>query len=247
MGARLLKQSPVFADAVHRCAEALRPWIDFDVVDVLRGADGAPPLECSVAVQPALYVSLAELWGSYGVQPSAVIGHSQREIAAAHVAGALTLEDAAKVVAVRSQALRSITGAGGMPSLGLPEDRARALLERWTGLLEIAAVNGPSSMAVAVYAHALNELLQHCAAGNIWGRRLPVDYASHCFHLDAVRNEVTAGLDGLREHLISVHADASGMSVSTRQVGVDSPVSSRDILLAIAQWIIVRDLCGRAS
>ncbi|MGV7507460.1 acyltransferase domain-containing protein, partial [Mycobacterium kansasii] len=82
---------------------------------------------------------------SLGVTPDAVIGHSQGEIAAAYVAGALSLEDAAKVVALRSRLLMQLSGAGGMASVALSPDRAHELLAPWAGRLNIAAVNGVSS------------------------------------------------------------------------------------------------------
>src|SRR5687768_18577164 len=87
----------------------------------------------------AVFVSLAALWRSAGVEPAVVVGHSQGEIAAAHVAGALSLRDAARVVALRAQALREeLSGHGGMLSLALPVDRALGLLERYDGRVSLA-------------------------------------------------------------------------------------------------------------
>ncbi|MEO6085791.1 MAG: beta-ketoacyl synthase N-terminal-like domain-containing protein, partial [Umezawaea sp.] len=108
MGARLLDESPVFAARVAECAAALAPFTDWSLIDVLRGAEGAPSLDRVDVVQPASFsvmVSLAEVWRSFGVVPDAVVGHSQGEIAAACVAGALSLQDAARVAALRSAAL----------------------------------------------------------------------------------------------------------------------------------------------
>ncbi|WP_420857014.1 type I polyketide synthase, partial [Streptomyces chilikensis] len=96
MAVELLESSPVFAARMAECAAALAPHIDWSLLDVVRSGEG---LERVDVVQPVLWavmVSLAELWRSYGVQPAAVIGHSQGEIAAAAVAGILSLEDAAK-------------------------------------------------------------------------------------------------------------------------------------------------------
>ncbi|WP_425587173.1 type I polyketide synthase, partial [Streptomyces violaceusniger] len=114
MAAGLLESSPVFAERMGECAAALAPFVDWSLADVLRGGEGAAAaLERVDVVQPVLWavmVSLAELWRSCGVEPAAVIGHSQGEIAAACVAGALSLEDAARVVALRSKALRALSG-----------------------------------------------------------------------------------------------------------------------------------------
>ncbi|WP_199817125.1 acyltransferase domain-containing protein, partial [Streptomyces hygroscopicus] len=111
MARGLLDASPVFAERIAECREALAPFVDWDVEGVLRQAPDAPSLDRVDVVQPVLFavmVSLAEVWRSYGVEPSAVVGHSQGEIAAACVAGVLSLEDAVRVVALRSRALLSI-------------------------------------------------------------------------------------------------------------------------------------------
>ncbi|MBL7325952.1 acyltransferase domain-containing protein, partial [Escherichia coli] len=98
MGIELLDTAPAFAQQIDACAEAFAEFVDWSLVDVLRGAPGAPGLDRVDVVQPVLFavmVSLAELWKSVAVHPDAVIGHSQGEIAAAYVAGALSLRDAA--------------------------------------------------------------------------------------------------------------------------------------------------------
>ncbi|WP_344340770.1 type I polyketide synthase, partial [Streptomyces rhizosphaericus] len=108
MAVGLLESSPVFAEAIGECETALSAYVDWSLTEVLRGADGAPGFDRVDVVQPVLFavmVSLAKLWRSMGVEPDAVMGHSQGEIAAACVAGALSLQDAAKVVTLRSQAI----------------------------------------------------------------------------------------------------------------------------------------------
>ncbi|KOV20406.1 hypothetical protein ADK60_26220, partial [Streptomyces sp. XY431] len=113
-------------------------------------------------VQPVLWavmVSLAEVWRSFGVVPDAVVGHSQGEIAAACVAGGLGLEDGARVVALRSRAIRVLAGRGGMASLPLPVDVVRERIGTWAGRLSVAAVNGPSSTVVSGDADAVRALV----------------------------------------------------------------------------------------
>ncbi|MFC3451670.1 type I polyketide synthase, partial [Amycolatopsis speibonae] len=159
MAGDLLETSPVFKEHVERCARALAPHLDWDLLAVLRQEPDAPSLDRVDVVQPALFavmVSLAALWRAGGIEPDAVVGHSQGEIAAAHVAGALSLEDAALVVARRSKALTTLSGRGGMASVELPADRLRPLLgER----LAIATVNGPESSVVSGDIEALDRLL----------------------------------------------------------------------------------------
>ncbi|GAA0905676.1 MULTISPECIES: type I polyketide synthase [Streptomyces violaceusniger group] len=208
MAAGLLDSSPVFAERIEECAAALAPHVDWSLVEVLRGGEGAAvALERVDVVQPVLWavmVSLAELWRSYGVEPAAVIGHSQGEIAAACVAGALSLEDAAKVVALRSQAIRALSGRGGMVSVSLPVEALRERLEAWGERLSVAAVNGPSAVVVSGDVDALEELLAVCEAEEIRARRIPVDYASHCAHVEAIEDELQQILAGIAPRSSSV-------------------------------------------
>ncbi|MEV0639959.1 SDR family NAD(P)-dependent oxidoreductase [Streptomyces sp. NPDC050619] len=193
MAAELLDASEVFAARVEECEAALAPYVDWSLTGLLRGADDAPSLERVDVVQPALFsvmVSLAALWHSFGVRPHAVMGHSQGEIAAAYVAGALTLDDAARTVALRSQALTALSGQGGMVSVALGEDAASALVARWPGRLSVASVNGVSSTVVSGETAALTELVTHCAAEGVRTRTLPVDYASHSPQVEQVRERL---------------------------------------------------------
>ncbi|WP_346168387.1 type I polyketide synthase [Streptomyces javensis] len=204
MAAGLLESSPVFAERLEECAAALAPFVEWSLVDVL---GDAVALERVDVVQPVLWavmVSLAELWRSYGVEPAAVIGHSQGEIAAACVAGALSLEDAARVVALRSRALRALSGLGGMVSVSLPVEAVRERLGRWGERLSVAAVNGPSAVVVSGDADALDELLATCEADEVRARRIPVDYASHCAHVEAIEGELSHDLAGISPRSASI-------------------------------------------
>ncbi|WP_236584405.1 type I polyketide synthase [Streptomyces sp. MBT53] len=193
MARELLDTAPVFADSIADCARALEPHTDWSLTAVLRGAEGAPGYDRVDVVQPALWavmVSLARLWQSYGVRPDAVVGHSQGEIAAAHIAGALSLDDAARVVALRSRALGALSGAGGMVSLALPESRVTDLIAPWEGRISLATVNGPSAVVVAGEPAALDELVDSCERDGIRARRIPVDYASHSPQVELIRREL---------------------------------------------------------
>ncbi|MEU7686343.1 beta-ketoacyl synthase N-terminal-like domain-containing protein, partial [Streptomyces spectabilis] len=223
MGRRLSAASPVFCAAMERCARALQPWTNFDVRDVVGGDVGASDWARAEVVQPALfamYVSLAQLWRAYGLRPAALIGHSQGEIAAAHLAGVLSLEEAAKVVALRSRALRHVSAAGAMASLAAPADCVRDLLVRWRGRLEVAAVNGPAATVVSGDAGALTELLDYCRQHGFSNRLLPVDYASHSAHIEAAREQVLADLAGLapRPGKIPIFSTTLGEAIDTTRM-----------------------------
>ncbi|WP_143079238.1 type I polyketide synthase, partial [Streptomyces monashensis] len=202
MGRELLDSSAVFAERIGECAVALERWVDWSLLEVLRGEAASELLERVDVVQPASFavmVGLAAVWSSVGVRPDAVVGHSQGEIAAACVSGALSLEDAAKVVALRSRAIgEQLAGHGGMASVALSEEEVVARLERWSGRVEVAAVNGPNSVVIAGDAQALDEALRVLSGEGVRVRRVAVDYASHTRHVEDIRDtlgEVLAGID----------------------------------------------------
>jgi polyketide synthase 7 len=199
MGRELLESSPVFAQRMVECQEALAPHVDWNLLEVVKGSPGAPSFDRVDVVQPVLWatmVSLAALWQSCGVQPAAVIGHSQGEIAAAAVSGALSLEDAARVSALRAQALLPLTGSGGMVSLAQTADQARELINPWAEDISIASINGPQSTVVSGTAQALDELMTTCETQGIRARRIPVDYASHSPQIEHIQQAVLQAAHG---------------------------------------------------
>ncbi|MFJ1751293.1 SDR family NAD(P)-dependent oxidoreductase [Streptomyces sp. NPDC088116] len=207
MGAELLDTAPAFAEELARCEAALAPFVDWSLTEVLRGAPGAPGLDQVDVVQPvtfAVVVALAALWRSLGVEPAAVIGHSQGEIAAACVAGALSLDDAARVVALRSRLIaRELAGRGGMASVALASAEIEQRLGGADGIetaadIEIAAVNGPESTVVCGEPGALEALLRGLEAEGVRVRRIEVDYASHSRHVERIEEELTAVLAEIR-------------------------------------------------
>ncbi|MFJ8747669.1 SDR family NAD(P)-dependent oxidoreductase, partial [Embleya sp. NPDC127516] len=113
---------------------------------------------------------------------------------AACVAGALSLADAAKVVALRSRAILELAGSGGMASVGVPVERVIELLAPFEGRVSVAAVNGPASVTVAGESAALAELLAECDARGVWARRVPVDYASHSVQVESIRERLLTEL-----------------------------------------------------
>jgi acyl transferase domain-containing protein len=170
MALELLDCSPVFARHIQACEDALAPHEDWLLTDVLRQAPGAPSLERIDVVQPVLFalmVSVAGLWSACGVLPDAVVGHSQGEIAAVHVAGGLSLADAAKVVALRSRVLAGLAGKGAMTSFALGVRQLEPRLAPYADRVVVAAANGPGSTVVSGDAEALSELARDCTAEGI--------------------------------------------------------------------------------
>ncbi|MFY1636764.1 type I polyketide synthase [Solwaraspora sp. WMMB335] len=227
MAVELLDASPVFATEIAACGRALSAFVDWRLEDVLRGVPGAPALDRVDVVQPALFavmVSLARLWRSYGVEPVAVVGHSQGEIAAAYVAGGLTLDDAARVVALRSQAVRDrLAGHGAMLSVALPAAEAERRIAAYAGQLSVAAVNGPATVVVSGGADAVEDLLAACEREGVWARRVPVDYASHSHHVEAIESELLQQLAPIapRVGTVAFFSTAAGEFVDTAKLDAE--------------------------
>ena len=202
MARGLLETSDVFRRHIELCARALAPLVDWSLLSVLRGEPGAPSIELRLDVmQPALFsvmVSLAALWRSLGVEPDAVIGHSQGELAAACVAGALSLDDALKVVALRSRMLTRLIGTGATIAVELPAADLAARLERFGERLSIAAFNGPRSHVVAGDPEAVDALVGELEAAAIFVRRVRTfDVASHNAQMDIFETELLEALADL--------------------------------------------------
>ncbi|AXK35636.1 SDR family NAD(P)-dependent oxidoreductase [Streptomyces armeniacus] len=244
MARELLASSPVFAQHLHACADALAPHTDWSLIDVLtHPEEHTETLERVEVIQPVLFavmVSLARLWQHHGIQPDAVIGHSQGEIAAAHIAGALTLDDAAKTVALRSRALVALAGTGTMASIPLPA--ADVDLTGWGERITIAAHNGPSSTVIAGETQAVTDYVTTCQNNGIRARTIPVDYASHSPHVEPIREQILAELADLTpttsdipfySTVTSTPYDTSGLNADYWYTNLRSTVRFHDTLTTL--------------
>ncbi|MFC9916544.1 type I polyketide synthase, partial [Streptomyces sp. NPDC127197] len=197
MGTDLLDSVPVFTESIARCEEALAPYVDWSLTEVLRSRAELDRVDVIQPVTWAVMVSLAATWQHLGIRPDAVVGHSQGEIAAAAVAGALSLEDAAKVVAVRAQIIgRHLAGLGTMASIPLSADTVAEHLAGISGV-GIAAVNGPNSTVVSGDKNAVEALVAQLQERDIRARLIPVDYASHSAHVETIQDDITTALAGI--------------------------------------------------
>ncbi|MEV1322029.1 type I polyketide synthase [Micromonospora arborensis] len=215
MARQLMAESAVFASSMAECAAALAPFVEWSLPEALDG-----DLSRVDVVQPVLWavmVSVAQVWRSWGVRPAAVIGHSQGEIAAACVAGVLSLADGARVVALRSRALRELAGGGGMVSVMAAEQRVRELLPEG---LSVAAVNGPTTVVVSGPDEGLVLLLGRCEAVGVRARRVAVDYASHSPQMQQVRDRLLADLEPVRPGAgeVAVFSTVTGGLVDGRRM-----------------------------
>ncbi|MDI5969358.1 SDR family NAD(P)-dependent oxidoreductase [Streptomyces sp. SL13] len=217
MAQDLYTRSPAFAESMWQCARALDPFVDWSLEQALGDEEA---LERVDVVQPVLWavmVSLAAVWRSFGVEPAAVVGHSQGEIAAACVAGGLSLEDGARVVTLRSRAIAdTLAGDGAMVALPLSAARTEELLAQRPGI-SVAAVNGPASVVVAGATEAVDRLLADCRDQEIQARRIAVDYASHSPSVERIEQRLLTDLASItpKSSAIAVYSSVTGEVMDT--------------------------------
>ncbi|WP_344432401.1 acyltransferase domain-containing protein, partial [Amycolatopsis minnesotensis] len=211
MGRLLWGSSSVFGEAMAECDAVLGGLVGWSLSEVL-GSDDPVVLEPVDVVQPvlcAVMISLARLWESVGVTPDVVVGHSQGEVAAACVAGILTLEEALRIVVTRSRLITRLAGAGGMVWVAAPA----ADLEPLTADgISIAAVNGPASVVLSGETERLDKAEAWCGERGWRTRRVPVDYASHSSQVDSLEADLKDALTGLapRSGTITFHSTVDG-------------------------------------
>ncbi|MGK4000975.1 SDR family NAD(P)-dependent oxidoreductase [Sorangium sp. So ce1036] len=238
MGRALLEQSAAFAEAVEACDAALKRWTGWSVVAILRGEQGeeVPPFTRVDVVQPALFamsVGLAAAWRSLGVEPAAVVGHSQGEVAAAVVAGALSLQDGARVVALRSQAVRKCAGKGGMVLVERPVSEVQGYIEPFGEALSIAVVNTASSTVVSGDAQAVDELVASLQAREVFCRKVNVDYASHSAHMDELLPELASQLASLEPRPSTIPFYSTVTGALLRDEALDGEYWCRNLRLPV--------------
>ncbi|MEU3019160.1 MULTISPECIES: SDR family NAD(P)-dependent oxidoreductase [unclassified Nocardiopsis] len=235
MARDLMADSPAFAASVAECEGALAPLVDWSLSAVLREEPGAPAFTGENVrpdvVQPVLWaflVSLARLWRAAGVEPAAVVGQSQGEVAAACVAGVLSLADGARVVVARSRALARVAGEGGIAVVGLSADRAAALIAGMEDRLAVAGANGPETCTVAGSVAAVDAFVAAREAEGTFVRRIPVDYTSHCFLMDRVEDEMLTELADLRPRAGTVPFHSTVAPATTWTPGYVPPTAPVD-------------------
>ena len=214
MGRRLMAEEPVFRSALEQCDAALRRFVDWSLMELL-ASDNAGWMERIDQVQPALFsiqVALARLWRAWGVVPDMVVGHSMGEVAAAHVAGALDLVDAARIICRRSLLLRRVSGQGGMAMVELTMDEARLAIRGLEDWLSVAASNSPRSTVLSGEPHALAQVLEKLEARGVFCRRVKVDVASHSPQMEPLREDLLRALEGLapRRGEVSLFSTVTG-------------------------------------
>ena len=215
MGRQLFEREPVFRTALQHCAAFVRKEAGWDLIDELLADETASRLGNVEVAQPAIFstqVALAALWRSWGIEPDAVIGHSMGEVAAAHIAGVLTLEDAVKVICHRSRLLARTAGKGALAVVGLSASATAAALEGRGDGLWIVAYNSPSSTLVSGETDALDSLLADVERTGVFCRKVRVDVAAHSPHMDPLREELAASVASVRPRAgtVAIYSTVTG-------------------------------------
>lgn len=197
MGASLFRAEPVFRSGILECEELIRRHGGWSLIDLLQAADSGPKIDCAEYAQPATFaveIALGRLWESWGLRAAAVLGHSSGEVAAAHLAGALSLEDALKVVLYSGQLLRDTTGTGGMAMVHAPVAALAGDLAAHGDLVAVAAVNSPESTVISGEPGAVKSLAAAWRKRGIASMFMPMDHAFHTAAMNGISRRLTGRL-----------------------------------------------------
>ena len=203
MGRELMQREAVFRESLVESDRALRAFVDWSLIEQLRSNETSPSYHLSEidCIQPtllAIEIALAQLWRSWGIEPDAVIGHSMGEIAAAFVAGALSLDDAMRVICRRSKLLRRTAGRGAMAIVDLSTEETEGVLAGYEDRLSIAVSNSPTSTVISGDPAAIEQILQTLEERGVFCRPVRVDVASHSPQMDPLQPDLLAALRDLQ-------------------------------------------------
>jgi acyl transferase domain-containing protein/acyl carrier protein len=223
MGRQLLAGEPVFRAALERFERAAQPFVDWSLIEQLTAAESHSRFEEIDVIQPvlcAVEIALAEVWRARGIEPDAVIGHSMGEVAAACVAGAISLEDAARIICLRSRLMKRVSGTGAMAVVEMSIAQAREAIQGYEDRLSIAVSNGLRSTVISGDPTALTEVMTAWQQREIFCRRVKVDVAAHSPHMDALRGELVAALSELRPQAttIPIYSTVTGELIDGQQL-----------------------------
>ncbi|MEU7133434.1 SDR family NAD(P)-dependent oxidoreductase [Streptomyces sp. NPDC046261] len=200
MGADLFAQDAVFRAAVAAADAELTPRLGWSVAELLAAPPGQWRLSATETAQPMLFavqLGLVAVLRSRGVEPAMVLGHSVGEVAAAHAAGALGLDQAAQVIAERGLAQAATAGLGRMAAVGLPLEEAAEALAPYGPDLEIAGINSPRDVTVTGGSKALSSLAEQLRERGVPFHELRLDHPFHSRHMDDLRTRLLPALAGL--------------------------------------------------
>lgn len=231
MGQELLIKEPTFKETIEACDRAFKPFTDWSLLEQLNSSTSTSRLDEINVIQPMLFamqVALANLWISWGVRPDAVVGHSMGEVAAAHIAGALKLEDAARIICTRSALMRTVSGQGGamvVTELSLPD--AEKIVKQFPRL-SIAVSNSPKSTVLAGDQESVTDVMKLLEKENLFCRQVKVDVASHSQQMDPLKEPLHKALQSIepQANSIPVFSSVKMKFMEGEEMGADYWVSN---------------------
>lgn len=197
MGRGLLKYSPAFRSVIRRCDAEFSKYGDWSLTTELMRREAKSKMQQTSIAQPSIFaiqVALSAVWESWGVKPTAIVGHSVGEIAAAYLSGALSFEDACCVAFHRGRTMDLASSHGAMVAAGLSAEEVPGWLKGIEEDVSLAAINGPSSVTISGEADAIEQLALRLENEGVFCRRLAVEYAFHSPQMEPVRDELLRSL-----------------------------------------------------
>ncbi|MFE7740875.1 SDR family NAD(P)-dependent oxidoreductase [Nocardia sp. NPDC057455] len=202
MARELFDTEPVFRDTLRQCDAVLGPIAHgIGLIDAMYGDHDPELLRSTVFTQPVLFAvewALWELWRTWGIAPSAVLGHSVGEYVAACAAGAMTMADALRLVAARGRLMQRLPDGGAMVAVDAPAEQISPLVARYDSAVSIAGYNGPAQVVVAGPRSALDPLREKLSADGIRTAELTVSHAFHSAAMDPILDDLAAAAAGVR-------------------------------------------------
>jgi myxalamid-type polyketide synthase MxaE and MxaD len=212
-----LREEPALRTTLEECDRLVRAQTGWSLLDQLWGGKATCRLDEPDFCQPVLFalqVALANLWRSWGITPDAVVGHSMGEVAAAHLAGALSLDDAVRVICHRGRLIRTVAGNGRMAVVELSAEATNEVLRGFEDRLSLAAVNAPSSSVISGDAAAIEEVAGRLRDDGVFCRVLEsVDFASHSPHMEPLTADLARALRDVKPAptQLPMHSTVTGM------------------------------------
>jgi acyl transferase domain-containing protein/NADPH:quinone reductase-like Zn-dependent oxidoreductase/acyl carrier protein len=202
MAQGIYETEPVFRDAIDRCAMGLKAYLDRPLLDILFLSDRAShAIHQTQYTQPALFsveYALAELWQSWGIKPTVVLGHSVGEIVAACVAGLFSLDDALKLIAERGRLIGSLPSGGAMAAVHSSADVVSAVVKKHATSVAVAAINGPDQCVISGVAGEVKLLCDVFAERGIQCQQLLVSHAFHSPLLEPILDDFEQVCESIR-------------------------------------------------
>ncbi len=249
MGCELMQHEPVFKRMIKACDKAMRPWARFSLMDELQRPDAETKMQRTEISQPAIFamqMALAALWQSWGIQPAAVVGHSVGEVAAACIAGILTLDQAAKIIVLRGRFMDECAAAGGtMLAVGMTPDEARAVIAKHDPAVSIAAFNGPRSLTLSGLKGSLEVIAAELESKCVFARFLQVSHPFHHALMQPAADALKAALADLTpapetlpffSTVTGQRLDGASCNAGHWSRGVRQPVEFAKAMAALAEF-----------